>query len=451
MRDKIAKYLENGPRPARQILREALNIESPNSATAEVILKSLAGTDPRFRARGGLWSLVKSIPAQAVKTAALALAWNPGRPACFRGAIHFPAGDSCHEFLITGKAGDQDPALAAQARTALEDHLLVAWSGQELRQWNRLLRALRLPEWQGDSLAVSRLAARALPGRRVQSAEDLAPVLDLPPPDTVSPASVARLVSALYENLLALVPAGRRTSAAEIVRWIEEGEPKVDFSRFGFGRDLLASIPESPGIYLMRDRAGEVIYVGKAGNLRRRVRSYFTVRALSDAKIVRIHNQLYSLEILTCANEIEALLLEIRMIRDFHPSINLQSEVKERPDSYGPGRNLVIFVPLAEKTQIYLVKDGMFAARRQAALGSAPSRSLAKKIHSVFFEASGRRRREPKEAWQSEIVASWFAANRRRLNYIDVDECGTWRAVIQRLESYLKDPDGLAHKVFYRS
>jgi hypothetical protein len=450
MRDKVARYLESGPRPAQQILREALNIEAPNSATAEVVLKSLLGADARFRNRHGLWSLAKSPPAPPVQVAALALDWTPGHPLCFRGAICFPdAGSSC-EFLVTESAGNQGAEALGLARSRLDEHMLVAWSGRELKQWNRLLRLRRLPDWQGDTLAVSRLAARALPHRRVETLPDLAPLFDLLPPDADSPPARARFVHSVFRNLLEMVPEGRRSSAPELERWIEEGQPKVDFSRFGFGRELLASLPASPGIYLMRDRAGEVIYVGKSANLRRRVRSYFSARSLTDSKSIRIHNQLYSIECLTCTNEIEALLLEIRMIRDFRPAINLQSEVHERPAAYGRGRNLLIMVPAGDKAQIYFLKDGAFAARRQSLLGLEPAKSLAKKVHSVFFRVGAVRRREPKEAWESEIVASWFSANRRHLNYIDIDACGSSEAVARRLESYLKDPDRLAHKVYYR-
>ena len=52
--------------------------------------------------------------------------------------------------------------------------------------------------------------------------------------------------------------------------------------------------------------------------------------------------------------------------------------------------------------------------------------------------------------FKPEIVARWFAGRRRRLNYIDVDGAGGLEAVLRRLNFYLKDPDLLAHKVYYR-
>jgi hypothetical protein len=298
-------------------------------------------------------------------------------------------------------------------------------------------------------LAVRRLAARSFPKAHGVNSEDLAPVLGLAPPDAEDPASRARFLSAAYEALLELVPEQRRGSVAALERWIEEGAVRVDFSRFAFGPDLLARIPESPGIYLMRDRAGEVIYVGKSGNLKRRVRSYFTPRALSGPKVARIHELLYSMEFLTCATEIEALLLEIRLIRDFQPPINLQCEVHERARRYGRGQNLLILIPAEDKVEVYFVKDGTFAAQRSVPLGDAPGPGLQKKIRSVFF-SSGGRKAVTREEWESEIVFSWFHIHRKVLNYIDVDDSGSCEIVIRRLECYLRDPDQLKHKVFYR-
>jgi hypothetical protein len=49
-----------------------------------------------------------------------------------------------------------------------------------------------------------------------------------------------------------------------------------------------------------------------------------------------------------------------------------------------------------------------------------------------------------------ELVFRWLAANRRRVNYVDVDEAGTFDAVASALAAYLDDPSGLTEKVYYR-
>jgi hypothetical protein len=398
----------------------------------------------------GLWHFKAPPAAGPLEIAALFLQWTAIHPRFYRGALHIPGTGASCEFQFQGDAAVSNREALRAARSEAQDHLLLVWSVRELQIWNRLLRSAGISEWDGGSLRLSALAARALPRRsRPGRPEDMASTLNLSPPDTERPASMARFLASAFAGLVDLVPVNRRHSPEEIERWIEEGTVKVDFSRFAFGRDLLRRIPESPGVYLMRDRAGEVIYVGKAGNLRRRVRSYFVPRALEDAKVARIHSQLHSVEFQACATEVEALLLEMRMIRDFHPAINLQTEVHEQPGRYGRGRNLLLLAPAGDAAKIYFLKNGAFVAEQSVPLGGAPSKKLCAKIRSLYFRT---RRTEPEgtDERENEIVARWVSRHRKRLNLLDVDEAGTYDSVLRRLGSYFKDPDRLTRKVFYR-
>jgi hypothetical protein len=452
MREKIAGYLAKAGRPlsAEQILRDVLNIRSPNSFAADKVLRGLLKHDNRFHQRRGLWHF-KALPAAGpLETAVLFLQWTVTHPRFYRGALHLPGTGTACEFQFQGDAAVSNREALRAARREAQDHLLLVWSVRELQIWNRLLRSAGISEWDGGSLKLNALAARALPRRsRPRRPEDLASTLNLSPPDSEQPSSMARFLASAFEGLVDLVPVNSRHSPEEIERWIEEAAVKVDFSRFAFGRDLLTRVPELPGVYLMRDRAGEVIYVGKAGNLRRRLRSYFAPRSLEDVKVARIHSQLYSLEFQTCATEVEALLLEMRMIRDFHPAINLQTEVHEQPGRYGRGCNLLLLVPAGDAAKIYFLKNGAFVAEQSVPLGGAPSKKLGAKIRSLYFRT---RRSEPEgiDERENEIVARWVSRHRKRLNLLDVDEAGTCDSVLRQLGSYFKDPDRLTRKVYYR-
>ncbi len=452
MRDKIADYLKKADRqvPADQILRDVLHILSPNSLAADTILKGILKGDGRFRRTTSGWSLI-SHPAgrRMLDIAALYVEVSTYNSCYCRGALHLPADDSSWEFRRTENSAPDDTS-SGELRRQAENHLLLVWNRRDLQTWNRFLRFLRLPEWTGDAIVVSRLAARVFPDLPPRlHLQDLASSLQLPLPDPENMSPMARLLAVCYQSLIERVPKDRRGNADDLNRWIAEGEVKVDFSRFAFGRNLLARIPESPGVYLMRDRAGEIIYVGKSHNLRRRLRSYFTPRALKDAKVARIHSQLYSLEHVPCATEIEALRLEMRMIRDFRPAINLQCDVHEQPSRYGKGRNLLLLVPAGEKVEVYFLRDGVFVARQSVTMGRTPPKKMRERIQNLYFEDQSRRRTTV-EDWEVEIVARWLRARRKRVNLVDVDEAGTCEAVLKRLASYLKDPERLAAKVYYR-
>jgi excinuclease ABC subunit C len=90
-------------------------------------------------------------------------------------------------------------------------------------------------------------------------------------------------------------------------------------------RKKLQELPHKPGIYLMKDRFGTVIYVGKARDLRRRVSSYFqpSRRLGWDPKFKALVEAIHDLDVHVVRSEPEALLLESKLIKEFHPRYNI--------------------------------------------------------------------------------------------------------------------------------
>jgi excinuclease ABC subunit C len=90
-------------------------------------------------------------------------------------------------------------------------------------------------------------------------------------------------------------------------------------------RNKLSQIPHKPGIYLMKDRFGTVIYVGKARDLRKRVSQYFhpSRRLGWDLKFIALVEAIHDFDIHVVKSEPEALLLEGKLIKEFHPRYNV--------------------------------------------------------------------------------------------------------------------------------
>jgi len=88
--------------------------------------------------------------------------------------------------------------------------------------------------------------------------------------------------------------------------------------------DILASLPDSPGVYLHKDAQGEVLYVGKAKNLRSRVRSYFQPSSSHTTRIAAMVRQVADIQILTTRTETEALILEASLIKRHQPRYNVE-------------------------------------------------------------------------------------------------------------------------------
>ncbi|MFJ8245725.1 excinuclease ABC subunit UvrC [Peribacillus asahii] len=86
-------------------------------------------------------------------------------------------------------------------------------------------------------------------------------------------------------------------------------------------KNKLALLPDQPGCYLMKDRQGTVIYVGKAKVLKNRVRSYFT--GSHDGKTLRLVNEIEDFEYIVTSSNIEALILELNLIKQHDPKYNI--------------------------------------------------------------------------------------------------------------------------------
>ncbi|GIX00502.1 MAG: UvrABC system protein C [Pirellulaceae bacterium] len=84
--------------------------------------------------------------------------------------------------------------------------------------------------------------------------------------------------------------------------------------------------PQTPGVYLMKDHAGVVIYVGKAKNLRSRAGSYFLRAALTDPRTADWIPEVADIDYLECDSEVDALLMESRLIKDVQPKYNKEQK-----------------------------------------------------------------------------------------------------------------------------
>jgi len=92
------------------------------------------------------------------------------------------------------------------------------------------------------------------------------------------------------------------------------------------GNDLeikIQNLPQLPGVYQFKDANGKVIYVGKAKNLRNRVRSYFTKSQPTNPKLNALVSKIHDVEVIVTSSEVEALILEANLIKKLKPRYNV--------------------------------------------------------------------------------------------------------------------------------
>ncbi len=118
--------------------------------------------------------------------------------------------------------------------------------------------------------------------------------------------------------------------------------------------EKVANLPFSPGVYIYRDKAGSVLYVGKAKKLRNRVRSYFQESRPVDGRISLMVSKIDDLEVIVTDSEAEALILENNLIKQYQPRYN----ILYRDDKSYP----YICITKESKPRVYptrtIIKDG---------------------------------------------------------------------------------------------
>ena len=93
---------------------------------------------------------------------------------------------------------------------------------------------------------------------------------------------------------------------------------------------ILKTLPEKPGVYIMKNAAGQIIYVGKAIILKNRVRSYFQESKDHTPKTRKLVSQIADLEWIVVGSELEALILEMNLIKKYRPRFNIRLKDDKR-------------------------------------------------------------------------------------------------------------------------
>jgi excinuclease ABC subunit C len=120
-------------------------------------------------------------------------------------------------------------------------------------------------------------------------------------------------------------------------------------------RSRLSSLPTRPGCYLFKGPAGELLYVGKAANIRNRVRSYFTSPDRQSVKVRAMMAAADDLQFIVTDSEVEALILELNLIKEHHPRYN----VGMRDDKQFPYLCITLQEPFPRVVKVRRVKkDG---------------------------------------------------------------------------------------------
>jgi hypothetical protein len=249
-----------------------------------------------------------------------------------------------------------------------------------------------------------------------------------------------------YQRLVTEVLGIRGASEALARRLVSQalvvGERRDEWRRTG---DRIcrgpAAAPGVPGVYILRDEQGRALYVGKAVNLRRRLRTHFADRRWRATKpdLARAADAEWRL----VGSEIEALLMEAVLIHELQPVVNIQigePVLRRRDVPRALARDVLVVVPSIEEDSVELVGarvDGGWVIQRTRRNGD----DLA--AHSVrlrkFFARSGNQAERSTSVRLAPIVFSWLAGRGATATRLDPQGVKSARDLRAQLSSLLAD------------
>jgi predicted GIY-YIG superfamily endonuclease len=206
------------------------------------------------------------------------------------------------------------------------------------------------------------------------------------------------------------------------------------------GERICRAAPSAPGVYVIRDEDGRALYIGKAVNLRRRLRAHFVERRWRATKpgLARAADA----EWILVGSEIEALLREAVLIQDLQPAVNVQigsPDLQAREVPRALVRDALILVPSIEQDSAELLAarvDGGCMMQRTRRNG-ADLGVHALRLKTFFAGRDVPRRSMPGRL--APIVFSWLAGRGARATRIDPHDAPSARALQAKLAALLVD------------
>jgi predicted GIY-YIG superfamily endonuclease len=214
------------------------------------------------------------------------------------------------------------------------------------------------------------------------------------------------------------------------------------------GERIVASAPETTGVYVLRDAAGRPLYVGKAVNLRRRLRTHFAARRWKAIKadLSRTESVFWR----EVGSELEALLLEARWIGELAPIVNVQQgePSPSRPLPSRVIRDAVVVVPSIDPDSVELVA----ASTRGPTLAlRTPRDGRQVRIDAerlwIFFEKP---ELAPDEPALAPLVFSWLAGRGADATRLEAGNFASSESLGAALSATLRSTELFAGRVIFR-
>ncbi|MDZ7374586.1 MAG: nucleotide excision repair endonuclease [candidate division KSB1 bacterium] len=266
------------------------------------------------------------------------------------------------------------------------------------------VRFVRGCGWGAEKIwSVRRLAKGLFPYLRLSRPEQVAEAVGERWLSEGDPRTEALSLANVWLRLLELAEEQGAETLLDLERLVQPA--RMDFTRFAFGPSRLRTLPRTPGVYVMVDRAGDVIYVGKAKNLAARLPSYFRAPDSLPERDRRIAQAVWDFEVFPLGSELEAILTEHRLIQQHRPALNQQVVVHSRSQWERVRNDWAVVLPSVHRgyAEVFLINRAGGLRQVRCAPEQGGEGPLREAIQRLFFEGgvSG--------GEEGELVFSWLA------------------------------------------
>ncbi|MHB1662016.1 MAG: excinuclease ABC subunit UvrC, partial [bacterium] len=186
-------------------------------------------------------------------------------------------------------------------------------------------------------------------------------------------------------------------------------------------------IPQSPGVYLMKDIKGDVIYVGKAKNLKKRVSQYFSGKK-AGIKTEHLVSKIYDIETIVSQNELDAFLLENTLIKQYKPKYNISLKDDKSYPYIKIAKSKTGF-PYIIKTRTFKKGDGEYFGPYSSSFSVTQT---IKTLNKIF-----------KMRTCTDNKFSSYAAKKKPCLYYQINRCAAPCCGYADAESYKKSIEGI--------
>lgn len=194
----------------------------------------------------------------------------------------------------------------------------------DFRFLSSLTKTMLGSELENLQLCTCRLARKLLPGLRRKNLDSVSNHFGITVENRHRALGDAEAAALILIEFLKILEAEGITTLGRLLEYQKRGGKRYGNMKVPFPEHRLSTVSQRPGVYFMRNEKGEILYIGKAKNLRKRLQSYFTNLYRQPPKVQELMQQVMDIETKILGSELEALLEEAYLIKEHQPYYNRQ-------------------------------------------------------------------------------------------------------------------------------